>query len=303
MGESEVFISLQATISSLQQRVSELEEMLQSSMEENISLVQKSARADALQQQVNRLLGDEADRQLSKCNQMDVTYEMKLAESNRTLQEKLGEALKQRDELTQAALQTQMLREMLDQKNRKTLELTRENAELRSKCQILESSSSNNSHSDPMIADFVAKNSALVAENAELRQRREFLEKQLAQAEMALRVIQSENSVYSDAIGSEFGRIDFRTIQSRIDNLAKHLLQEPTEKLAQMEFRLDNISRKVDIAVGHLSDESELRSTISELEEEIHELQDNDPTPKLLKLKLYVAELEEDNRRLQSLTS
>jgi hypothetical protein len=133
MAEAAAFVSLQGTIASLQHRVNELEELLRSSMEETIDLVQKSARADALQQQINRLLGDQATRELSKRNQMEMDYETQLTESNRNLHEKLDEALRQRDELLQAALQTQLLRDMLDQKHRTILDLMRENSELRSR--------------------------------------------------------------------------------------------------------------------------------------------------------------------------
>jgi hypothetical protein len=278
--------------------------MLQSSMEETLVLVAKSARADALQQQINRLLGDEATRHISKSNQIDVTYEVKLAESNHTLQNKLDEALKQRDEMMQAALQTQMLREMLDQKSKKVLELTRENAVLRSRCQVLESKLSNTEKlsSDSIITDLITRNSSLVAENSELQQRYELLENQFTQTETALRVMQAENSLYTDSPDSKIKRIDFGSIQSRINHLADRILQEPVKQLTQIKHRLDELTRKVEVAVTQLSDESQLRSTISELEEEIHELQENDPTPKIMKLKLYVAELEEDNRRLQSLT-
>jgi TolA-binding protein len=58
MSETAVLASLQDTIGALQSRIRELEDLLQSSMDENISLVQKAARADPLQQQMNRLLGD-----------------------------------------------------------------------------------------------------------------------------------------------------------------------------------------------------------------------------------------------------
>jgi uncharacterized membrane protein (DUF106 family) len=138
----------------------------------------------------------------------------------------------------------------------------------------------------------------LIAENHELKQQNEFLEKQLLQLQTALQVMQSENTFYTETST----QIDFRWIKKRIEDLANQTLGGPIGKLSVIERRLDALARKVEVTLGQLSDESELRWTISELEEEIHELQANDATPKLMKLQFLVAELREDNRRLQSMT-
>jgi hypothetical protein len=293
MTESDVIASLQDTIGALQNRVCELEDLLQSSMDENISLVQKAARADALQEQMNRLLGNPS---LTRQPPMNVTYDSRLAESNCLLQERLDESLRQRDEWMQAAVESKMLREMLEQKNRKIVDLTRENAELKARGDFRPGDT------NTALRELIAKNSSLVTENTQLRQRHEILEKRLAQAEAALRVLQAENTVYDESIRGKDMKIDFRLVKSRIDGLAAHAFKGISGKMAVLEERLEKVAKLVEKCQRQADDESELRSTISELEAEIHELQENDATPKLMKLKMYIAELEDDNRRLQNLT-
>jgi DNA repair exonuclease SbcCD ATPase subunit len=293
MSESALFASLQDTIGSLQSRIRELEDLLQVSMDENISLVQKAARAEALQEQINRLLGDPS---LTQQPAMEVGYDSKLAEANCLLQERLDESLRQRDEWMQAAVESKILREMLEQKNQKIVDLTRENAELKARGEFRPADA------NAPLRELIAKNSSLVMENTQIRQRHEILEKRLAQAQATLRVLQAENTVYDESIRGKDMKIDFRLVKSRIDALAMPAFKGISEKMAFLEERLEKVAQLVERCRRQADEESELRSTISELEEEIHELQENDATPKLMKLKMYIAELEEDNKRLQSLT-
>jgi hypothetical protein len=128
------------------------------------------------------------------------------------------------------------------------------------------------------------------------------LSQQLSQKGALLKLAQAENSVYDNGQHSDELELSFRLIESRAKELTTLAFEEVNDRMRVLDLELQELDAKVQMAVANSQDESELRSTISELEDEIHELHENDATPKLVKAQLYIAELEEDNRKLANMS-
>lgn len=299
--DTSTLVSVQATCSILQRRVAELEELLNKTMSENIELTQKAARATALQDQIDRIMIQQATLPpKGPMKVLNTCYETELEKINASLQDKLDAVSKQRDECMQAAVQTKMLRDMNEQKNKRILELNRQVAELEMQLEVEKGKtlSSSEEANKSVIDELISKNAALEAEKSELENRTRTLETMLAQTEGVVSVLQSENSIYDRT--DEKQKLPFQLIESRVKDLSSKAFEEVNARMNILETRI----KKLDAKVRKASEmgESELMSTISDLQDEIRELHENDATPKLVKMKMQIAELEEENRRLMSLS-
>ena len=293
--------SVQANCAILQRRVTELEELLSKVMAENIELTQKAARATALQEQIDRIMVQQTTLP-PKANMkvMDACYETELEKVNAMLQERLDEVAKQRDECMQAAVQTKLLRDMNEQKNTRILELNRQVAELQMQLEVEKAKglSPTEDASKAVVDELISKNAALEAEKLELENKNKTLETMLAQTEGVLSVVRAENSVYDRSVESE--KLPFELIETRVRELSSQAFKTVNDRMNELSSRIHKL--EMDLRRASEMGESELMSTISDLQDEIKELQESDSTPKLVKMKMQIAELEEENRRLMSLS-
>ena len=293
--------SVQTNCAILQRRVTELEDLLSKVMAENIELTQKAARATALQEQIDRIMVQQTTLP-PKANMkvMDTCYETELEKVNAMLQEKLDEVAKQRDECMQAAVQTKLLRDMNEQKNTRILELNRQVAELQMQLEVEKAKglSPTEDAAKAVVDELISKNAALEAEKLELENKNKTLETMLAQTEGVLSVVRAENSVYDRSVESQ--KLPFELIESRVRELSSQAFKTVNDRMNELASRIHKL--EIDLRRASEMGESELMSTISDLQDEIKELQESDSTPKLVKMKMQIAELEEENRRLMSLS-
>jgi hypothetical protein len=69
---------------------------------------------------------------------MNICYDSKFSETNCELQLKPGKATRQRNEYIEAVLESNILRDVFEQKNAKILDLTRANSELRGQKELMD---------------------------------------------------------------------------------------------------------------------------------------------------------------------
>lgn len=303
--ESTVLVAVQANCAALQDRVRELEQLLQTTMAENLILAEKAARATALEEQVDRF----REEQVMQSRRVipvttDIRYEEELERINAMLREKLDQVTRERDDCMQGAVQTKILREMNEEKNRTILELNRQIAELQMNLEVertKQSAGGNEEALRPIIDDLISKNANLEAEKSELRGRNKALEDTLARTESFLNIVQAENKILDYSQTHESLETHFQLVESRAKEMSEYYFKGMNDRVTEVEQRmvtLENaIQRSMEMNV------TELQETISDLRDEIRELHESDASPQLLKMAMHVAELEEENSWLRSQSS
>jgi len=286
MCDENTILGLQETINRLQKKNCEYENLIEKLMTENMELIKKSARVDALNSQIDTILIATINNSDSTIANMQIEHDSNLESVIGKQSNQIFELSQQVEKLSQENAEKNAFIEQYQRKNIETMNLTRQLAEYKANYEYTKSLLENyekdreNKNSENNNAEIngikqinqnlIGKNSELQSQNIKLKNENQLLISKNAQYEMLLQINETEKKIINP-------QYDKKEIVAQAENIAKKSLNNINQKLSDLEKRISTLHNIVD----SYKNDNDQSIIINELEERIAEFESDDLAPKL----------------------
>ena len=279
----------------------ELKKKINSLISENLTLTQQAAKANSLQEQLDRLLKEEPIF-IQPDHPGDAVIE--------TLQNRVIELTKELDEYAQDASDSKMYRDLVKQKDEQIKSLTQQlcdakaeahyanqifstqnlqqNSEISERDELLQSITALKAS----IAEYSHQNSELNRKNVELQNRNANLSSQIASHEMQIKVLKQENIVLNQATSTPNLLSSQHTIQQRIEEISNNIFRNAERKITDLETKIQHLEQKL----ANFSN----TDNVEELQMQLDFLLSNDKTAELAFALSQLEQLKLENESLKA---